>query len=65
MYGLHGCILCDQPPPHSHDFGVILNTLYYCADGQRHHWGTPSRWFRVVRCGRCGAKKPKARRRKR
>lgn len=53
--GLFGCPLCDQPPPHSHNLGTILNSLYYCADGSRHEW-RPRRWRKPV-CTRCGEKK--------
>jgi hypothetical protein len=31
--GRYGCPLCDDPPPHSHDLGVILNAKYFCPDG--------------------------------
>jgi hypothetical protein len=50
--GMYGCPLCNEPPPHSHDLGTILNARYYCPDavetgqyeyGPRHQWGPPSR----------------------
>lgn len=50
---MYGCPLCDDPPPHSHDLGVILNARYFCADGSSHQWGPPSRWLKRQRCIRC------------
>lgn len=53
--GRYGCVLCDEPPPHSHQLPVILNARYYCPDGQKHRW-QPRRWRRP-RCLRCGTLK--------
>ena len=56
MVGRYGCVLCDEKPPHSHDLGVILNSLYFCPDGERHIF-RPRRWRqRRRRCQRCGEK---------
>ena len=60
--GRYGCPMCNEPPPHSHDLGTILNARYYCPDavetgqyeyGPRHQWGAPSRWLKRVHCTRC------------
>ena len=58
--GLHGCPLCDEPPPHSHELGTIYNARYYCPDAVKHEWGEPSRWLKRVYCSRCGYRQPKA-----
>jgi hypothetical protein len=50
--GLYGCPLCNEPPPHGHDLGVVLNAKYYCPDGIRHEW-VNRRWRRPG-CRRCG-----------
>jgi hypothetical protein len=58
--GRYGCPLCNEPPPHEHDLGTILNARYYCPDGTEHQWGPPSRWFKRVRCTRCGYRQPRS-----
>lgn len=58
--GLYGCLLCDEPPPHEHDLGVILNARYYCPDTAKHQWSPPSRWLKRVHCTRCGYRQPRS-----
>jgi hypothetical protein len=55
--GLHGCPLCDEPPPHEHRLPTILNSLYYCPSGDEHSW-RERRWRRPV-CDRCGERQRK------
>lgn len=60
--GKYGCILCDQPPPHSHQLQVILNSRYYCPDGEEHAWVTRRFWLwfrRASQCARCDMKQAK------
>jgi hypothetical protein len=52
--GRYGCPLCDEPPPHEHDLGVIMNARYYCPDNAEHAWSPPSRWLKRAHCTRCG-----------
>jgi hypothetical protein len=52
--------MCDEPPPHEHHLGTILNARYYCLDGNRHQWGSPSRWLKRVHCTNCGERQPRS-----
>lgn len=54
--GPNGCPLCGSTEyPHSHNLGIVLNSRYYCADGQEHQHVTKRRLLRKWQwCNKCG-----------
>lgn len=54
----YGCPICGSIEPHVHDLGTVLNSRYFCADGERHQLGERKRRLLTRRpfrrCERCG-----------
>lgn len=52
----NGCPICGSAEfPHSHSLGTILNSLYYCRNGQEHQHVQRRRWlWKRLWCTKCG-----------
>lgn len=50
-----GCPACGSTEPHAHHLAAVLNSRYFCPDGEEHNWIPLRYWifWRRNRCVRC------------